>query len=198
MTNPTDNPNPDPANGSVLPKIRKAIDALVYLGRDIRNNADTSRHYIDSPTTYVDGHADKALPVAVAAIARDIEAAAEHLPELRAFTKGDAPADSVPTIADGGMAIVVQYRCPTNASGARWTARFDRDAETVFKANAGFTFDDKGNEGSDVAAARCLAKFETYCNEPIPGVTKTSTTRFALISRASLGRGAYAYTFRRI
>jgi hypothetical protein len=121
------------------------------------------------------------------------EAVADELPALRRLI----PAESVPTIADGGMAIVVQYRCPTNASGARWTARFDRDSETVFRASASFTFEDKDNEGSDVAAARCLAKFQAFCNEPIPGVIKTYTTRFVLISRASLGRGAYAYTFRR-
>jgi hypothetical protein len=202
MSNPTETPNPAPFKGDVLPMICEAIKPLHNLGRDIRNNVANAEHYLNHELTsaYADrvAFAERALPTTVAAILRDAEAIADALPALRALTKGDAPADSVPAIADGGMAIVVQYRCPTNASGARWSARFDRDAETVFKANAGFTFDDKDNEGSDVAAARCLAKFETYCNEPIPGVTKTSTTRFALISRASLGRGAYAYTFRRI
>lgn len=203
MTNPTDNPNPAPVKDDALPALRITAGRIFQAGRELKNYGTTvERICRDAACAYANSEtraAERAeLPALVARMIANAEEVTAALPELRALTKGDAPADSVPTIADGGMAIVVQYRCPTNTRGARWTARFDRDAETVFRATAGFTFDDKDNEGSDVAAARCLAKFETYCNEPIPGVVKTSTTRFALVARASLGRGAYAYTFRRI
>jgi hypothetical protein len=206
MTNPTDNPTPAPAKGDAstpdLEALRVISGRLFSAGRELKNYGQAvERICRDAACSYGNTETKTAelaqLAGDVGRLIANAEEVAAALPTLRALTKGDAPA-GVPPIVDGGMAIVVQYRCPTNASGARWTARFDRDAETVFKANAGFTFDDKDNEGSDVAAARCLAKFEAYCNEPIPGVTKTSTTRFALISRASLGRGAYAYTFRRI
>lgn len=186
-------------NPDALPALRVAAGRIFAAGRELKNYGTTvERICRDAACAYGNTETKAAelaqLPGDVARMIANAEAVAEELPALRRLI----PADSVPTIADAGMAIVVQYRCPTNASGARWSARFDRDAETVFKANAGFTFDDKDNEGSDVAAARCLAKFQAYCNEPIPGVIKTSTaTRFVLISRASLGRGAYAYTFRR-
>jgi len=205
MTNPTDNPTPAPVKGDAptpdLEALRVISGRIFSAGRELKNYGTTvERICRDAACDYGSSDTKTAecaeLPALVARMIANAEEVAAELPALRRLIP--APADSVPPIVDGGMAIVVQYRCPTNASGARWTARFDRDSKTVFKANAGFTFDDKDNEGSDVAASRCLAKFETYCNEPIPGVTKTSTTRFALISRASLGRGAYAYTFRRI
>ena len=200
MTNPTDKPNPSPVKGDALPKIREAVAPLHTLGRDLKNSVANALHFIDHDLTsaYPERREFGAtcLPGTLAAIVRDAETIADALPALRALTKGDEAAP-VPKIADGGMAIVVQYRCPTNASGARWTARFDRDAETVFKASASFTFDDKDNEGADNAAARCLAKFEAYCNEPLSDGTNLPPARFALIARASLGRGAYAYTFRR-
>ena len=132
-----------------------------------------------------------------ATLAESAETLAAHLPTFRALAEAAGTGeDKLSAIADAGMAIVVQYRCPTNTRGARWTARFDRDAETVFKANASFTFDDKDNEGSDNAAAACLAKFEAYCND-LPDTPHTVKVRFKLAARASLGRGAYAYTFRR-
>jgi hypothetical protein len=196
----TQPPAKSPATATpAAPNVAAIISPLHHLGRDLRNNVHTALHYIEQelPSAYADrvAYAERALPTCLAAILRDADAIAETVPALRRLIP--AQADSVPAIADGGMAIVVQYRCPTNASGARWTARFDRDSETVFRASASFTFDDKDDEGSDVAAARCLAKFQAFCNEPTPGVIKTYTTRFVLISRASLGRGAYAYTFRR-
>jgi hypothetical protein len=183
-----------------LPALRVAAGRIFAAGRELKNYGQAvERICRDAACAYGNTETKAAelaqLPGDVARMIANAEAVAEELPALRRLIP--AP-DSVPTITDGGMAIVVQYRCPTNASGARWTARFDRDAETIFKANASFTFDDKDNEGSDVAAARCLAKFQAYCNEPIPGVIKTyAATRFVLVSRASLGRGAYAYTFRR-
>jgi hypothetical protein len=185
-------------NPDALPALRVAAGRIFAAGRELKNYGQAvERICRDAACSYGNTETKAAelaqLPGDVARMIANAEAVAEELPALRRLI----PADSVPPIADAGMAIVVQYRCPTNASGARWTARFDRDAETVFKANAGFTFDDKDNEGSDVAAARCLAKFQAYCNEPIPGVIKTAQTSFVLVSRASLGRGAYAYTFRR-
>lgn len=204
MTNPTDNPTPAPVKEDALPALRITAGRLFYAGRELKNYGTTvERICRDAACAYANSESRAAeraeLPALVARMIANAEEVAAALPELRALTggKGDAPAP-VPKITDGGMAIVVQYRCPTDTRGARWTARFDRDAETVFRATAGFTFDDKDNEGADNAAAACLAKFEAYCNEPIPGVVKTSTTRFALVARASLGRGAYAYTFRRI
>lgn len=161
MTNPTDNPTPAPVKGDALPKIRKAVEALVYLGRDIRNNADTSRHYIDSPTTYIDGYADKALPVALAAIARDIEAAAEHLPELRALTKGDAPADiddRSRSLTRLGMTIRVRYVGPSNTKGGRYVAEVcgDDDAARVYVSSQLHNRDEATRLE---AAERCLAKW---------------------------------------
>jgi len=188
-------------HADALPALRVSAGRIFTAGRELRNYGTTvERICRDAACAYGSSDTKTAeraeLPSLVARMIANAELAAAELPALRRLIP--APADSVPTIEDGGMAIVVQYRCPTNASGARWSARFDRDSKTVFKANAGFTFDDKDNEGSDVAASRCLAKFQTYCNEPIPGVIKSSAaTRFILISRASLGRGAYAYTFRR-
>jgi hypothetical protein len=191
---------PAPFNADALPALRVAAGRIFAAGRELKNYGTTvERICRDAACAYGSSDTKTAeraeLPALVARMIANAEEVAAELPALRRLIP--APADSVPPIVDGGMAIVVQYRCPTNTRGARWSARFDRDAETVFKANAGFTFDDKDNEGSDVAAARCLAKFQSYCNEPIPGVIKTSATRFVLISRASLGRGAYAYTFRR-
>jgi hypothetical protein len=203
-TNPANKPvtaTPAALNADALPALRVAAGRIFAAGRELKNYGTTvERICRDAACDYGNSETKTAeraeLPALVARIIANADEVAAELPALRCLIP--TPADNVPTIADGGMAIVVQYRCPTNASGARWSARFDRDSETVFKANAGFTFDDKDNEGSDVAAARCLAKFQTYCNEPIPGVIKTSAaTRFVLISRASLGRGAYAYTFRR-
>jgi hypothetical protein len=187
-------------NPDALPALRVAAGRIFAAGRELKNYGQAvERICRDAACSYGNTETKAAelaqLPGDVARMIANAEAVAEELPALRRLIP--AQADSVPAIADGGMAIVVQYRCPTNASGARWTARFDRDSETVFRASASFTFDDKDNEGSDVAAARCLAKFQAFCNEPTPGVIKTYTTRFVLISRASLGRGAYAYTFRR-
>ena len=192
---------PAPFNADALPALRIAAGRIFAAGRELKNYGTTvERICRDAACAYGSSDTKTAeraeLPALVARMIANAEEVAAELPALRRLTP--TPADSVPTIADGGMAIVVQYRCPTNASGARWTARFDRDSETVFKSSASFTYDDKDNEGSDVAAARCLAKFQAYCAEPIPGVIKTyPATRFILISRASLGRGAYAYTFRR-
>jgi hypothetical protein len=191
-------------NPDALPALRVAAGRIFAAGRELKNYGQTVERICRDAACAYGNTETKAAELAqlsgeVARMIANAETVADELPALRSLAgaTSDKPA-SVPTIADAGMAIVIQYRCPTNASGARWSARFDRDAETVFKANAGFTFDDKDNEGSDVAALRCLAKFQAYCNEPIPGVIKTSTaTRFVLVSRASLGRGAYAYTFRR-
>ena len=195
MTNPTDT--------AAAQALRTLAGKCYFSGRNQMNLArDTERDAETLAGPYGSAEAKteaaESLHKTAARLIAAIEEQANRLPELRALSGVNGDATAVPKIADGGMAIVVQYRCPTNASGARWTARFDRDAETVFRASASFTFDDKDNEGSDVAAARCLAKFEDYCNEPIPEVIKTSTTRFALAARASLGRGSYAYTFRRI
>ena len=205
MSNPTPakspaTATPAPLNGDALPALRVAAGRIFAAGRELKNYGTTvERICRDAACAYGNSETKTAeraeLPALVARMIASAEEVAAELPALRRLIHETS--DSVPSITDGGMAIVVQYRCPTNASGARWAARFDRDAQTVFKANASFTFDDKDNEGSDNAAARCLAKFETYCNEPIPGVVKTSSTRFALSARASLGRGAYAYTFRR-
>jgi len=206
MSNTTQDNKPATAtpaalNADALPALRIAAGRIFAAGRELKNyGATVERICRDAACAYGSSDTKTAerdeLPALVARMIANADEIADELPALRRLIP--APADSVPAIADGGMAIVVQYRCPTNASGARWSARFDRDAETVFRANASFTFDDKDNEGSDVAASRCLAKFQAYCNEPIPGVIKTyAATRFVLISRASLGRGAYAYTFRR-
>jgi len=192
---------PSAFHPDALPALRVAAGRIFAAGRELKNYGQAvERICRDAACAYGNTETKAAelaqLPGDVARMIANAEAVAEELPALRRIMP--AQADSVPAIADGGMAIGVQYRCPTNASGASWTARFDRDSETVFRASASFTFDDKDNEGSDVAAARCLAKFQAFCNEPIPGVIKThAATRFALISRASLGRGAYAYTFRR-
>jgi hypothetical protein len=204
MSTPTPAKSPATAtpaafNPDALPALRVAAGRIFAAGRELKNYGTTvERICRDAACAYGLSDTKTAeraeLPALVARMIANAEEVAAELPALRRLI----PADSVPPIADAGMAIVVQYRCPTNARGARWSARFDRDSETVFKANASFTFDDRDNEGSDVAASRCLAKFQAYCNEPIPGVIKTApATRFVLISRASLGRGAYAYTFRR-
>lgn len=197
-----------PKAADILAAITAADDALhvaFYRGRSAHQAAASLSRIKRQNEGREDTHPAMAEDAAEAVgladtIAEAVEKVAATLPTLRAMReamKGDAPA-SVPKIADGGMAIVVQYRCPTDARGARWTARFDRDSETVFKASASFTFDDKDNEGADNAAAACLAKFQTYCNKPLSDGDKLPPARFALIGRASLGRGAYAYTFRRI
>ncbi len=202
MTNPTDNPTPAPVKEDALPALRITAGRLFYAGRELKNYGTTvERICRDAACAYANSETRSAeraeLPALVARMIANAEEVAAALPELRALTKGDAPAP-VPKITDGGLAIVVQYRCPTDTRGGRWTARFDRDAETVFRATAGFTFDDKDNEGADNAAAACLAKFEAYCNKPLSDGEKLPPARFALVARASLGRGAYAYTFRRI
>ena len=193
-----------PVKEDALPALRIAAGRLFSAGRELKNYGTTvERICRDAACAYTNSEtraAERAeLPALVARMIANAEEVAAALPALRALTgaKGDAPAP-VPKITDGGMAIVVQYRCPTDTRGARWTARFDRDAETVFRATAGFTFDDKDNEGADNAAAACLAKFEAYCNKPLSDGEKLPPARFALVARASLGRGAYAYTFRRI
>lgn len=202
MTQPN---TPDAA--AILAAITAADDALhvaFYRGRSVHQAGARLSRIREQNENRDDRHPHKAddmreavsLAETIAEAAEEVAAALPDLRALRASTSAETLGHA-PKLKDAGMGIVVQYRPPTNARGARWTARLDRDASTVFRAGASFTFSDEGNEGADEAAARCLAKFEAYCNEPIPGVSKTSVTRFALIARASLGRGAYAYTFRR-
>ena len=196
MTNPTDNPTAAQALRTLAGKCYYSGRSQMNLARDAERDAEAlARPYGNAEAK---AEAAESLPKTAARLIAAIEEQANRLPELRALSgvNGDAAAADR-AIADGGMAIVVQNRCPTDARGARWTARFDRDAETVFRASAGFTYDDKDNDGSDNAAAACLAKFETYCND-LPETPHTVKVRFKLAARASLGRGAYAYTFRRI
>lgn len=182
-----------------------ALHVAFYRGRSAQQAAARLSRLREQNESRDDKHPHKAEDMAEAVglaetIAEAVEEVAATLPDvraLRAAMTGGQETAQAPKVADAGMGIVVQYRCPTNTRGGRWTARFNRDAKTIFRASSSFTFDDKGNEGSDAAAAACLAKFQDYCNEPIPGVIKTSQTRFALTARASLGGGAYAYTFKR-
>ena len=198
-----------PKAADILAAITAADDALhvaFYRGRSVHQAAARLSRIHEQNENRDDKHPHKAEDMAEAVglaetIAEAAEEVAAALPDLRALrASASTSAETLghaPKLKDAGMGIVVQYRPPTNTRGGRWTARLDRDASTVFRASASFTFSDEGNEGADEAAARCLAKFEAYCNEPIPGISKTSTTRFVMIARASLGRGAYAYTFRR-
>jgi hypothetical protein len=130
-----------------------------------------------------------ALPERVAHLVRHIEEQAERLPALRAIANGQALPTKVESL---GSSVVVRYKAPTNSRGAGWIATMWRDNETTFRASSSFTYEDKDNDGADIAASKCLAKFTAYCNSPefdLPQVTHRLT------GRASLGNGSYAYTF---
>ena len=79
-----------------------------------------------------------------------------------------APSAAVPSL---GMAILVRYCGPTNSKGSRWLATLNRDCLLNFKASHPFTYDGKDNDGADLAAAACLAKFETWCKRTSPELT---------------------------
>ena len=198
-----------PKAADILAAITKADHALhvaFYRGRSAQQAAARLSRIREQNESRDDKHPHLAEDMAEAVglaetIAEAVEEVAATLPDvraLRAAMTGGLETAQAPKVADAGMAIVVQYRGPTIALGPRWTARHDRDSKTVFRASSHYTYDDKDKDGADLAAAACLAKFEDYCNKPIPGVIKTSQTRFALTARASLGRGAYAYTFSRV
>ena len=197
MTNPTDNPTTAQALRTLAGQCYYSGRSQMNLARDTERDAEALAGPYGNAETKAE--AADSLPKTAARLIAAIEEQANRLPELRALSgaNGDAAADSVPKITDAGMAIVVQYRRPTDTRGARWSAVFDRDSETKFKATAGFDYGDSTNDGADKAAALCLAKFEAYCND-LPDSPRTVKVRFKLIARASLGRGAYAYTFRRI
>lgn len=168
------------------------IAALQYRARDLKNNLTNALAWLrdmESAQAETRDYAANALPSSLAAALRDAEAIAESVPALRELSKGnELPAAS---LDDLGMSILVRYKQATDTRGSGWLATLWRDSSLTFRASYHFTYDDKNNEGSDIAAARCLEKFTEYCNSP--GLQKLD---FRLTGRASLGNGSYAYTFK--
>ena len=172
------------------------LSALFPLARELKNNTQHALSYLrelENNNPAEKAFAEKALPGALASILRDAEAIAAEVPVLRQVASGaDTPAE----VKDLGLAVIVRFRPPTNSGPAKWLATFWRDRELTFRASHQFTYDDKDNDGADLAAAKCLAKFTAYANsgetfEDLPKVV------FRISGRASLGNGLFAYTFKR-
>lgn len=202
MTTPTDNPTANGLTVAQLTKASAALHVVFYQGRSAYQNASGLERCERDNRDRPDGSAQKVEDLKYAAysvvsIVAAVEACAEQLPALRALAACVDGADKLPTIADAGCAIVVQYRPPTDSGASKWVATYKRDAETTFRARSHFTYKAEDNEGCDNAAAACLAKFEAYCNDLPADISHAPKVKFTLTSRASLGRGAYAYTFRR-
>jgi hypothetical protein len=172
---------------------RSLLSSIGYLGRDLKNNTDHARSSINdlgSSSTESREFAERTLPLNLANALRDAEAIADKIPALRAIASGQALPTKVESL---GSSIVVRYAQPTNTRGAKWLATYWRDNDTTFRASNSFTYEDKDNDGADLAAAKCLAKFEEYCNGSDLDLPKVS---FSLTGRTSLGNGSYAYTYK--
>ena len=172
------------------------LSALQYRARDLKNNLANALAWLrdmESAPAESPEYAANAWR-AVAAALRDAEAIAESVPVLRGLANGnELPAACVD---DLGLSVLVRYKQPTDARGAGWLATLWRDSSLTFRASSSFTYDDKDNDGADIAAARCLEKFTAYANsgEAVENLPKVA---FRLTGRASLGNGSYAYTFKR-
>jgi hypothetical protein len=173
---------------------KSLLSSLGYRARDLKNNANHAHlaaNDLGSPDSERKAYAETALPSHLAAALRDAEEVARAVPALRLLVSGENEAPK--KVECLGSSIVVRYKKPTNCKGAGWLATLWRDRELTFRASSHFTYEDKDNDGADIAAARALAKFEAYCNG-IEGLPKAA---FRLSGRVSLGNGSYAYTFTR-
>jgi hypothetical protein len=176
------------------PETQSLLSSVGYLGRDIKNNTAHARHALNdlaSNSTEAKEFAERTLPLNLANVVRDAEAIAAKLPALRALSSGEVKSSKVESL---GSSIVVRYKPQTNSRGAGWIATLWRDTSTTFRASSSFTYEDSDNDGADIAATKCLAKFTAYCNSDDLGLPKVT---HRLTARVSLGNGSYAYTFTR-
>lgn len=200
-----ENPN-DTAGKLTVSQLEKAHDALrvcFTYGRSVMQAASTLDRMAYANKDRADDDARKVEDLSYSAslaqtLVESAQEVADTLPTLRALASPGG-VKNVHGITDAGCAILVRFRPPTNSGAAKWLATYDRDSVTTFRASSHFTYDDKDKDGADVAAARCLAKFDAYCNKlpegDTPGVLPSVKHR--LKSRASLGNGRYVYTFAR-
>lgn len=180
-------------------KEKSLLSALGYLGREIKNNTDHARHALrdlESNSTETREFAERTLPTNLASVLRDAEAITDTIPTLRRLAAGQEMKQA--KVESIGMSIVVRYKQPTDRRGAGWIATLWRDNDLTFRASSSFTYEDKDNDGADVAALKCLSKFTEYCNSG-NGIEELNLPKIThrLKGRASLGNGSYAYTFNR-
>jgi hypothetical protein len=186
---------------SQLQNAHDALRVCFTYGRSVMQAASSLDSIAYHNKDRVDGDARKVEDLTHAAslvqtIAESAQEVADTLPTLRALASAHR---EVSPITDAGCAILVRFRKPTGASGPKWLATYVRDASTTFRASSSFTYEDKDKDGADVAAARCLAKFDAYCNDLPEGDSKFTLPKVThrLKARASLGGGQYCYTFTR-
>lgn len=191
-------PKKDTATATPGEILRDTLRRLFYLGRDIKNNAQHALSAAEDWNSANDERRDyarRSFPQHADAALRDVQAAHAAAAPLVAALEGETPEG----LKDHGCSILVKFCPPSGTQGARWAASLWRDSSLTFRARADFTFDDKDKDGADVAAARCLSKFQDYCNTPVEGIESREHARraFRLSGRASLGNGSYVYTFTR-